>query len=436
MEVKVEFIKRETIVPSSPTPDELKSFKLSLFDQISPAVYTPLLLFYTNHHEPLTPDELSRRLKISMSKTLTHFYPFTGRVINNLHIECTDQGAEFLEAKVSCCLSDILKQPNLTLLDKLIPIDIFSKEARDGPLLLVQANFFECGGLVVGICISHKQADAATLCTFVNLWAEEAKGIDSSVSPDFCFSSRFPPVDYLSALPEVEITKNESITQRFVIEPSRIAELKIRAVSDEVPRPTAVESVLALMWKTAATASMKNADPGSTPRRTGMSQIVNLRKRVDPPMPENTMGNLVGYFRVETEEAEAELKLPELVRLLRKGLQKYQIEVNEIIGGEVRVQDILKSAADFGVQLADQGVDNFNCSSWCKFPMYESDFGWGKPVWASLPSLEFKNDVRMINTADGEGIEVWLALSDANMDLFEHDEDLLHFMAVNPTIQV
>ncbi|KAK4788004.1 hypothetical protein SAY86_019323 [Trapa natans] len=436
MEVKVEIIKRETILPSSPIPAELKTFKLSLLDQISPAVYTPLLLFYTNHGHQLTPDQLSRRLKLSMSKTLTHFYPFTGRVIDNMFIECNDQGAVFVEAKVGGCLSDILKEPDMAILDKLIPIDISSNEARDGPLLLVQANFFDCGGLVVGICISHKQADAATLCTFVNTWAGEARGMDSIVSPDFCLSKKFPPMDFLSALPEVELPKKANITKRLVVEPSRIAELKVRAASDDVPRPTAVEAVTALVWKAAASASRKNADPGSAPRKTGMSQIVNLRKRVDPPIPENTMGNLVSYFRVETEDADAELKLPELVCLLRKGLKKYQGEINETLGDEVRVPNILKAAADLGAHLADEEVNNFNCSSWCKFPLYEADFGWGKPAWASLASLQFKNDMTMINTLDGKGIEVWVAVSDADTDLFEHDDELLQFASLNPSIKV
>ncbi|KAK4789321.1 hypothetical protein SAY86_020640 [Trapa natans] len=436
MEVKVEIIKRETIRPSSPTSPELKTFQLSLFDQISPAVYVPLLLFYTNHDEKLSPDELSRRLKLSMSKTLTRFYPFTGRLIDNMFIECTDQGAVFVEAKVRGCLSDILKEPDMALLGNLIPIDIFSKEARDGPLLRVQANFFDCGGLVVGICISHKQADAATLCTFVNAWAGEARGMDSIVSPDFCFSSMFPPVDFLSALPEVVMTKKANITKRLVVEPSRIAELKVRAASDNVPRPTAVEAVTALVWKAAATASRKNADPGSAPKKTGMSQIVNLRKRVDPPIPDDTMGNLMGYFRVETEDdAGAELKLPELVCLLRKGLRKYQGEIMEIIGGEVRVEKILQAGVDFVEHMAEEGVDNFNCSSWCKFPLYEADFGWGKPIWASLAGFQFM-DMLMTNTADGEGIEVWVALSEADMDLFQHDDELLQFASLNPSIKV
>lgn len=433
MEVKVQISKRETIIPSSPTPAELRSFKLSLFDQLNPALYTPLLLFYTDHHGQLTPNEKSGRLKLSLSRTLSHFYPLAGRIRDNLFIECTDQGAEFIEAKVSCCLSDVLKQPNEMVLEKFLPTDIYSTDARDGPLLRAKVNFFECGGLVIGFCISHKLTDAATLSTFVNAWAGESKGSSNLVLPEFCLSSMFPPADYLSALPTVKMLRKACIMRRLVVGSSRIAALRIRAASDVVPRPTAVEAVTALVWKSAATASRKNSDLGSVPKETVLSQDVNLRKRVNPPLPENSVGNMVGFFPAQTEAAE--LKLPDLVCHLRKGIQEYQRNYVEHLLGDRGVPATLQAATDFGALLVNERIDHYNCSSWCKFPLYAADFGWGKPTWASVASAEFKNNVVLINTPDGVGIEVWLTLSEADMDLLEHDEELLEFASLNPSVE-
>lgn len=45
IEVKVEVIHKETI-KSSPTPPHLQTTKLSVFDQLFPDIYVPLLLFY------------------------------------------------------------------------------------------------------------------------------------------------------------------------------------------------------------------------------------------------------------------------------------------------------------------------------------------------------------------------------------------------------
>ncbi|KAI5332689.1 hypothetical protein L3X38_022818 [Prunus dulcis] len=33
-------------------------------------------------------------------------------------------------------------------------------------------------------------------------------------------------------------------------------------------------------------------------------------------------------------------------------------------------------------------IDKYVCSSWCRFPFYEADFGWGKPSWKTWPYLK------------------------------------------------
>ncbi|PKI77044.1 hypothetical protein CRG98_002547 [Punica granatum] len=356
MEVKVHIVRRETIKPSSPTPAELGSFKLSLFDQLNPDLYTPLLLYYADCRDR---DQMTGRLKSSLSKTLIHFYPLAGRITNNLLIECNDKGAEFIEAEVGCCLSDILTRPDTTVLERFLPVQIYHANARDAPLLLVQANFFKRGGLVIGVCVSHKLTDAATLSTFINAWAGEARGSREIVLPEYRLSSMFPPVDYLSSLPTVDMPRTKCITGRFVIQSSRIAALRARAASDYVPRPTAVEAVTAL----------------------------------------------------------------------------HQQQYIEQLLGEHGVPATLKTIRDYGVLLANERVKFYNCSSWCKFPLYTVDFGWGKPTWASVANAEFKNTILLMNTPDGEGIEVWLTLSKADMALCVHDEELLEFAAMNPSVE-
>ncbi|PKI77052.1 hypothetical protein CRG98_002555 [Punica granatum] len=409
MEVKVQIVRRETIKPSSPTPAELRSFKLSLFDQLNPNLYTPLLLYYADCRNL---DQTTGRLKSSLSKTLIHFYPLAGRITNNLSIECNDEGAEFIEAEVGCCLSDILTRPDATVLERFLPVQIYHSNARDAPLLLVQANFFKCGGLVIGACVSHKLTDAATLSTFINAWAGEARGSREIVLPEYRLSSMFPPVDYLSSLPTVDMPRTKCITGRFVIQSSRIAALKARAASDDVPRPTAVEAVTAL---------------------TVLAQMVNLRKRVYPPLPNNSAGNMVTYFKAKTEETE--LKLQALVFHLRNGIRERQQQYIEQLLGEHGVPATLETARDYGVLLANERVNFYSCSSWCKFPLYTADFGWGKPTWASVANAEFKNIIVLMNTPDGEGIEVWLTLSEADMALCGHDEELLEFASVNPSAE-
>ncbi|XP_048232918.1 (13S,14R)-1,13-dihydroxy-N-methylcanadine 13-O-acetyltransferase AT1 [Ricinus communis] len=100
MEVELEFISNELIKPSSPTPNHLRHLRhlqLSFLDQIQIPVWMPLC----------------NQLKKSLSKTLTLFYPFAGRVRNNTHIDCNDEGALFVEAQANCRLLDFLRMLTL-----------------------------------------------------------------------------------------------------------------------------------------------------------------------------------------------------------------------------------------------------------------------------------------------------------------------------------
>lgn len=212
----MEIISRDTVRPSSPTPDHLKSFKLSILDQFSPAVYIPVVLFYSNirHGSEAT---VSHHLKTSLSDTLTRFYPLAGRIRDNICINCDDDGVEFLEARVSggTGLMDILERPDPDALVRFLPVRLVSSEAYSGCLLLVQANFFERGGLAIGISMSHKLADASTLSTFIKSWARSAcDGTTELAPPDFTAASVFPPSEMFTKHHPYEAAKQKFKTRR------------------------------------------------------------------------------------------------------------------------------------------------------------------------------------------------------------------------------
>lgn len=66
----------------------------------------------------------------------------------------------------------------------------------------------------------------------------------------------------------------------------------------------------------------------------------------------------------------------------------------------------------------------------------EADVGFGKPVWVSIvvDSLRGKNSIQMADTRDGDGVEAWLTLEEDNMELFEHNQELLAFASLNPSV--
>ncbi|KAK9937560.1 hypothetical protein M0R45_014339 [Rubus argutus] len=437
-EFKVEVIHKEIIAPSTPTPHQLKSVSLSVFDQIVPEVYVPLLLFYPNHtvHEvDIDPHSLvaekSSLLKASLSETLSHFYPFAGKFQYNDSICCDDHGAAFIEARVNCPISKILEKPDLGILKHLFPAAAESSQSTQavtGHLVLVQVNFFECGGLAIGVSISHKVADAYTFSTFIKSWAAVALGSSPVLPAEFgAAASLFPPQDFFnSSKPVVEFVQEKCTTRRFVFDASRIAALKSKAASAAVPNPTRVEVVSALIWKCAMEASRSNL--GSI-RPSLWCQVVNMRKRSgQDALTENLLGNFSSHFAAMTVESEVDLQC--LVAKFRKCMEEFK--ANHANG--VTAEYVCQSFKQSGNIFAKEGIDNYSCSSWCWLPFYEANFGWGKPSWVSIRSIEFKNIIVLMDVKDGNGIEASLTFLDQDMALVETNQELLAYASLNPSV--
>ncbi|PQQ10990.1 vinorine synthase-like [Prunus yedoensis var. nudiflora] len=68
-------------------------------------------------------------------------------------------------------------------------------------------------------------------------------------------------------------------------------------------------------------------------------------------------------------------------------------------------------------------------SSYCRFPLYDNDFGWGRPTWVGSPALTYKNLVLFMDTKEGGGIEAYVSLEEEVMAKFECDSELLSYVA-------
>ncbi|XP_008241213.1 PREDICTED: BAHD acyltransferase At5g47980-like [Prunus mume] len=449
-EVKVEVIRKETIKPSSPTPHHLRTSSLSVFDQLQPDMYISLLLFYPNNisddvvnnidHNSLFA-ERSKLLKTSLSEALTQFYPFAGEFEYNVSISCNDHGAGFIESKVNCPIRKVLDKPDFGILEQLIPVAIKSKSVEAGHLLLVQVNLFECGGLTIGVSISHKVADASTLSTFIKTWATIALGSASTASDQVLLpvefgvaATLFPPQDvFNSPQPIMELIRDSCImirdnciTKRLVFDASKIAALKSKAASAAVPNPTRVEVVSALIWKCALQASRSNL--GFT-KPSAWVQVVNLRKRSGLAMAENILGNFVSYFTAMTMESDA-VELESLVHKLRKGIDEYKEKYANGVSGEDAFQ-IIEGLKNL---MMKDSIETYGCTSWCRFSFNQADFGWGKPSWMNFCRNESKNTMILTDMSDGVGIEAFFSLEEEHMAIFERNEYLLAYASMNPSV--
>ncbi|KAJ0094106.1 hypothetical protein Patl1_16845 [Pistacia atlantica] len=376
--MKVDIVAKEIIKPSSPTPDNLRSFKLSLFDQLAPAVYGPMIFFYPNgattHHASIA--EQSHHLKKSLADTLTRFFPLAGRIKDNFTIDCNDNGVGCVEARVNCLLSEILEHPDLEALNQFLPFELDSTESSTDSLILVQSTFFNCGG--------------------VANWGRPFAQVEQ--------------MEPLFAAPNIDA-------------------LKAITASPGVQNPTRAEAVTALIWKCALNAARSNS---RILRPSLLSQSVNLRRKIVPPLPENTIGNLGAHISAHKDESEIELQ--GLVREIRRGKQGFSKKYVKKLQDDAfkAITETFKEAVSM---FKSRDIEFYKLTNMCNFPFYEIDFGWGKPTWVTIPGVTLKNLVKLMDSREGDGsIEALVILSEKDMTLFERDKELLAYASLNPSL--
>ncbi|TKY59850.1 Vinorine synthase [Spatholobus suberectus] len=439
--MEMELISRETIKPSTPTPPHLKIYPLSFIDHIVFRNYVPLLFFYSPNEDSHDQTSKISTLKQSLSQVLSRYYPFAGRFRDQLSIDCNDEGVSLLVTSLACDLSSILHNPTEASLSPLFPDELQWKAmSTTSSIVAIQMNCLACGGMAIGLCMSHKVGDAATLSNFANDWAtlsrEKAEAeLLLLLSPSPVPGASLFPQQNLPLFPEVVFVKNDTVCRRLVFEASKIDSLKAVVSSRKVRNPTRVEVISALIYKRAVSAL------GLTFETTSFRTAVNLRKRTVPPLPENSVGNLVWFLFVFNPFVDArDTELHELVLKMKEGLAGFCDTCAKKFGGKERdlsfVSECLEQATSVPEPRGsdEEGQTLFCFASWCGFPMYEADFGWGKPVWFTTSGCPVRNSIVLMDTRDGGGIEALVNMEEQDMAKFERDVELLQYASLNPAV--
>ncbi|XP_054806279.1 stemmadenine O-acetyltransferase-like [Prosopis cineraria] len=413
------------VKPSSPTPHHLRHYNLSFIDQITAQINGSLVYFFDADDvaNKLNINEASNLLKKSLSQVLSLFCPLAGRLLNdNLTVDCNDEGVPFIETRINFSVSHVTDSSSTDDVCKLLPYDM--DEVVD-TVLGVQFNVFDCGGIAIGVCISHKVADAMSDLQFMKNWAAVTRGEPAEqIRIHFQSSSLFPPKDMLGFDPNLYIGKQKIVGKRFVFEASVIESLRTKYsknVLEGQKPPTRVVALSTFLWTRFVAATKKE----------GSKQIhlvgwtANLRPRMEPPLPEYAFGNYYWYlqtFPMLDEQGECN----DLGRLLGRELSK--IDKDFVV--KIRESEEWNPISEEMVREIEKGeMVLFSVTSLCRFPMYEVDFGWGNPTMALLPTWKFKNMVCLKDTKSGGGIEAYVNLTGDDMAKFERDEELFAYVS-------
>ncbi|XP_004251382.3 acylsugar acyltransferase 3-like [Solanum lycopersicum] len=424
-------LSRKFIKPSPPTPSSHRHYNLSFRDQTANNLYLPIAALYSKP-ENHTITQISNILENSLSKILFFYYPFGGRIKDNKYVDCNDIGAEYFNVHINCQMSEILSNPYNDAIEIVFPQNLAwgnSLSEERSSLLVVQLSHFDCGGVGISICLSHKVADGYSGCKFLSDWVSMARDdhkLNFQLSCQFDGASFFPPIDNPPPMPNVVPDPERCVSRMYNLSSSTLLKLKDIVVSTnpQIQNPSRIEVATALFHKCGVDVSMAKS---GVFRRTVLFHVMNLR----PPIPFNTIGNATCYFSTRAMSID-KTTLPNYVGELQKAKQQIRYELKDMNTKELALHAIEKIKEIVNI-AKDDCFDMYFCTSLCTFGSRKIDFGWGSPLRVTHVKDPMKNKFIFMDDPSGEGINVLITLTEADMLLFESNKELLEF--ASPVVQ-
>ncbi|XP_076898392.1 akuammiline synthase 1-like [Bidens hawaiensis] len=372
-------VSREIIKPSSPTPSRNRTYNLSLFDQISPNGLTPFIAFYPNLDQSSLDKTLE--LKNSLSKTLTHYYPFAGRLKKTrpTYIDCSDEGVEFIEATNDSSLSDFLQRSTHEDLDPLFAKDMWFDPHIRGDTegvtcpLVIQVNRFACGGVAVASTLSHKVGDGRTELNFINHWATVTAKKDTSLINPHIISHQTKDYGYLSELLSAR-SRVGCVTKSFLFTKQKLNDIKAKVIAmtresgQPIVNPTRVEALSWLIHNRAMEAANKKISGAF--KAIAMAFPMDMRNHLAEKLPETSVGNL--YFALESPTTNQSKLAPHItIGEMRENKAAFQ----GIQNLETALEMYDKMAPEIILEATKRIDASHIYSGLYWFPAYDIDFG-------------------------------------------------------------
>ncbi|KAJ7519261.1 hypothetical protein O6H91_20G030800 [Diphasiastrum complanatum] len=424
--MKIKSLIKHIVHPSSSFSSSSSSSSLSNNDQIMPRYYTRLLLFYEKGQGVASP-----LLKRSLSHALAFFPPLAGRFRERsdggVDIQCSDGGVEFWEASAEGRLREFGDfQPNADFL-QLSPVT-FRSSISETPILLIQVTEFECGGVALLIGMHHHAGDGLSLMHFITTWTEIATGKQVSLIPSLDrtplkardpATPMFQHVEYRLGIPTIPDFRPPMTAKNFTFNAEHIQILKQKAGEGVSFAPTKYEAVASYLWR-----SITKARDLASSQVIKVGMAVDGRNRFNPPLPDGYFGN-VNFYGCAISEAG---------KLIQQPLSYATSCIHDAVK---RIDDkYMRSALDW-VEQQDSplsilpgfcsclGVD-LGMTSWIRFPLYEFDFGWGRPVFATIPVAAVDGLIVLLPSSTEGAINASIGLLEQHMAKLEQEIELFY----------
>ncbi|XP_015165878.1 acylsugar acyltransferase 3-like [Solanum tuberosum] len=292
-------------------------------------------------------------------------------------------GVELSHVHVHCPMSQIFRQPYTNDEHVVFPIEQPYAHMNEGNLATAQVSHFDCGGIAIGGCLSHKIGDGCTTSNFFKNWGILTRDINATLSLHFVGDSIYPQSIDPSVVSTIKSEESTYLGKRFMFPVDKLNALKVKiAHESKVQDPTHIEVVSALLYKCALVTRRVNGSNSFKP--SSLYQLANMRERFNPPLSHDACGNISSGYFVEINN-EREVNCSTLVGEMRKGKSNLHAKKNVII------LEVVESIEKGKTPFHRNGIDNYFCCSLIDFPLYKVDFGWGRPIRVSMGTGPFNN---------------------------------------------
>ncbi|CAA7032892.1 unnamed protein product [Microthlaspi erraticum] len=378
------------------------------------------------------------KLERSLSIVLTHFLPLSGNLKwdpqePKPHIVVLPQDAVSLtvaetEADFSHVSGKGLRHQ--TELYHLVPELPVSSDSAS--ILAMQVTLFPNQGFSIGTTVHHVAMDGKTLVKFLKSWAHICK--HGTTPQDFHLPMLLDRTvvnvparlelklfeflrylsqgkDYARTLDLPPANKIED-TVRITLELTKenIEKLKKKA-KNESTRSDLHLSTFVVTYAYVLTCALKARGSDSN-RPVAFDYGVDFRDRLDPPVPVNYFGNCVMPINVNGYEARTFLGEDGFVNGV-------EILSDSLRGLSSQGVESLWELYEDALKKREQGTETLFLAGSNKFGIYESDFGWGRPVSTENISVSGNNLFSMSEMRDEiGGVEIGMCLKKCEMDVF------------------
>ncbi|KAJ8535436.1 hypothetical protein K7X08_023156 [Anisodus acutangulus] len=410
---------------------------------------------FTRPHLSIT--DLLSLLKRSLSQTLTHFPPLAGRLLTDtdgyVYISCNDAGADFFHAAAT----------HIFIRDVIGPIDVpdhvkeffafdrtVSYQGHFKPLLAVQVTEL-ADGVFIGCSVNHAVIDGTSLWNFFNTFAEVTRGVKRiKRQPDFSRDSVLISSAVLkipSGGPKVTFSLDAPLRERiFSFTRESILRLKDKTnnsnmggeidiaevmgkqsndplkMIEAVTEISSFQSLCALLWRAVTRARKFHAS-----KLTTFRMAVSCRPRLHPKLHPLYFGNAIQSIPTYASAGDI---LSHDLRWCAKQLNK-NVKAHDNAMVRKYVEDWESDPRCFPLGNFDGAMLTMGSSP--RFPMYDNDFGWGRPIAVrSGRANKFDGKISAFpGRKVGGSVDLEVVLAPETMDGLVSDPEFIHFVTPN-----